>query len=120
MQPGVRRGGIALYLPVTLLSVMAVPAARALPSGETAGSWPEPVARFIRRSDDCMHFAGEFNGDHSPRDAAINRRMDVLRCNSLPSDLQALRQRYRADAAISARLATFDQDGMPNGAASGH
>lgn len=99
---------------------MAVQTARALPPGKTAGTWPEPVARFIQRSNDCLHFAGEFNGDHSARDAEVNRRMNVLRCNSLPSDLQALRRRYRADAGIRARLATFDDDGMPNGAASGN
>ena len=71
------------------------------------------MAQFIERSGNCRHFAGEFGGDGSPRDAEINRAMDKLRCNSLPVDLRRLRQRYRADARVIARLAAFDDDGMP-------
>lgn len=112
------RHGIARHLLGTLWCAMAVQTARALPPGKTAGTWPEPVARFIQCSDHSLHFAGEFNGNHSARDAEVNRRMDALRCNSLPGDLQALRKHYRADAGINARLATFYDDGMPNGAAS--
>ena len=75
--------------------------------------WPRPVAQFIERSGNCRHFAGEFGGDGSPRDAEVNRAMDKLRCNSLPADLRVLRRRYRADARVTTRLAAFDDDGMP-------
>ena len=85
-------------------------------SSAGAASWPAPVARFIERSDNCAHFAGEFGGNGSARDAEVNRELDKLRCNSLPADLRALRERYRGDVHISARLAAFDDDGIPKDA----
>lgn len=103
-----------------LLTALAAQPASAQPAdGHAAASWPEPVARFIGRSENCLHFAGEFGGDGSPRDAEVNREMDKLRCNSLPADLRVLRERYRGDAHVSARLAAFDDDGMPKDAGAG-
>ena len=97
----------------TLLIALAAQAAAQSPVRPADGGWPRPVAQFIERSGDCRHFAGEFGGDGSPRDAEVNRAMDKLRCNSLPVDLRTLRRRYRADARVTARLAAFDDDGMP-------
>lgn len=96
-----------------LLVALAAQAAAQSPVRPGANSWPRPVAQFIERSGNCRHFAGEFGGDGSPRDAEINRAMDKLRCNSLPVDLRTLRRRYRGDARVIARLAVFDDDGMP-------
>jgi len=87
--------------------------ATALPSGPADANWPEPVAHFIERSANCLHFAGEFGGDGSARDAEVNHAMDKLRCNSLAADLRLLRKRYRADARVTARLVRFDADGLP-------
>ncbi len=102
-----------------LLGVLACQPASASPAGGAGTHWPAPVARFIERSDGCMHFAGEFNGDGSARDAQVSRRMNELRCNSLLADLQALRKRYRGDAQIIARLGAFDEDGMPRNTETG-
>ncbi|HEY1589016.1 MAG TPA: hypothetical protein VGG00_04700 [Rhodanobacter sp.] len=96
-----------------LVGALAAQPASALPTGVADANWPVPITKFIERSENCMHFAGEFNGDGSARDAEVNRRMDELRCNSLPRDLQALRKRYRHDPRITARLDAFDDDGMP-------
>ncbi len=96
-----------------LLAALFIRTASALPASIVEATRPTPVAKFFGRSEGCMHFAGEFNGDRSARDAGIHRRMDELRCNALPHDLQQLRQRYRTDARVNARLEAFDEDGMP-------
>lgn len=101
------------------LLLMAASTASALPGGHANEHWPKPVAHFIARSEICLHFAGEFGGNGSPRDAEVNRETDKLRCDSLPTDLRTLRQRYRNDARISARLAAFDEDGLPKDADAG-
>ena len=109
-----RLGRWPRYLLGLPLAALATPAAFAhTPAHPVDGNWPRPVAQFIERSGNCQHFAGEFGGDGSPRDAEVNRAMDKLRCNSLPADLRTLRQRYRADARVTARLALFDDEGMP-------
>ncbi|WP_426702565.1 hypothetical protein ACPPVV_06060 [Rhodanobacter sp. Col0626] len=105
--------------PCLLLLALSTQAASALPAGIVKADWPAPVAKFVERSASCMHFAGEFNGDGSARDAEVNRRMDKLRCNALHQDLQALRRRYRTDARVTARLGAFDEDGMPKDADTG-
>ena len=96
-----------------LLAALFAQTASALPTSTVEANWPTPVAKFIERSESCMHFAGEFNGDRSARDAEVNRRMDELHCNALPHDLQALRKHYRTDARVTARLESFGEDGMP-------
>ncbi len=101
-----------------LLTALTAAAAAQPPARPADGSWPRPVAQFIERSENCQHFAGEFGGDGSPRDAEVNRQMDALRCNALPAELRTLRQRYRADAHVTARLAAFDHDGLPIAAGS--
>lgn len=108
-----RRGRCARHALGVLLTALTAAAAAQPPERPADGSWPRPVAQFIQRSENCQHFAGEFGGDGSPRDAEVNRQLDALRCNSLPADLRTLRQRYRADAQVTARLAAFDDDGMP-------
>jgi len=99
-------------LGLLLIALAAQTASAQSPVRPADDSWPRPVAQFIERGRNCQHFAGEFGGDGSPRDAEVNRAMDKLRCNSLPVDLRTLRQRYRADARVTARLAAFDDDGM--------
>jgi hypothetical protein len=96
-----------------LLAVLFTQTVSASSTSVADAGWPTPVATFIERSENCMHFAGEFNGDGSARDAEVNRRMDQLRCNALPHDLQVLRKRYRGDAHVSKRLGAFDEEGMP-------
>ena len=91
----------------------------ALPEGRVDASLPASVAQFIERSENCLHFAGEFGGDGSPRDAEVNREMDKLHCNSLSADLRTLRKRYRGDSNVGARLAAFDDEGLPKDADSG-
>jgi hypothetical protein len=110
-----RRGGV-IYSSGLLLAALFTLPAPALATGAVDADWPPPVAKFIERSEGCLHFAGEFDGDGSARDAEVGRRMDELRCNALPHDLQMLRKRYRNDARISARLGAFDEDGMPGDA----
>ncbi|OOG50273.1 hypothetical protein [Rhodanobacter sp. C01] len=102
-----------------LLGALAAQPASALSAGSADANWPAPMTKFIERSENCMHFAGEFNGDGSARDAEINHRMDELRCNSLPRDLQALRKRYRNNSRITTRLDAYDDDGMPRDAEPG-
>jgi hypothetical protein len=102
-----------------LLAALFIRTASALPASIVETTWPTPMASFIERSESCMHFAGEFDGDRSARDAEINRRMDDLRCNALPHDLQQLRKHYRTDARVNARLEAFDEDGMPRDAETG-
>jgi hypothetical protein len=114
MQDGLRRRrGVTLSSRGILLAVLLTQSILALPTANARTNWPTPVAKFIERSERCMHFSGEFNGDGSARDAEVNHRMDALRCNSLPADLKALRKRYRADARITKRLGAFEEDGMP-------
>jgi hypothetical protein len=105
-----------LFSSCLLPAALFVQTASALPNGSVDANWPAPVAKFIERSENCMHFAGEFNGDGSARDAEVNRRMDKLRCNALHRDLQALLKRYRADARVTKRLEAFDEDGLPRSA----
>ncbi|WEN16675.1 hypothetical protein PY254_08405 [Rhodanobacter sp. AS-Z3] len=91
----------------------------ARPNRRVDTHWPASVAQFIERSENCLHFAGEFGGDGSARDAEVNREMDKLRCNSLAADLQSLRQHYRGNVRVTRRLTGFDDDGMPKNTDSG-
>ena len=111
-RPGYPRG-------LLLIALVAQVASAQSPVHRANDNWPRPVARFIERSGNCQHFAGEFGGDGSPRDAEVNREMDKLRCNSLPADLRTLRQCYRTDARVTTRLAAFDDDGMPKDVGTG-
>lgn len=110
MQTNRRGPGSRLAL---LFAALVIQAASTLPASAGETDWPRPVTKFIERSENCLHFAGEFGGDGSARDVEVNRRMDELRCNALPHDLKTLHKRYRNDPRVSERLGAFDEDGMP-------
>lgn len=82
-------------------------------SGSGEFRTPADLQAFIQRSHDCGHFAGEFGGDHSARDAQVTGSMNRLHCDRLATDLRTMRLRYRDNANLVHRLATFDDDGLP-------
>lgn len=66
---------------------------------------PAEVAGIAGRLASCAHFAGEFSGDGSPRDAQINRTMTELRCDTLEHEAASLRRRYPDDRRVETALA---------------
>lgn len=54
---------------------------------------PSSVQALVARAEQCKHFAGEFNGDQSERDKAINNQMQTLGCDTLGSDIASELQR---------------------------
>jgi hypothetical protein len=61
---------------------------------------PGDAARLAARIDACLHFAGEFNGDRSPRDREVTRRMSDLKCDRIERDVARMRRRYPQNAAV--------------------
>jgi hypothetical protein len=65
---------------------------------------PPDAARLVTRIEACVHFAGEFNGDRSPRDREVARRMDALKCDRIVREVARMRRRYPRDAAVQRAL----------------
>jgi hypothetical protein len=67
---------------------------------------PTDVVEFFERRVLCEHFLGEEPYDAERREFLI-RSIDVT-CTGTDRTLQALRQRYRDDPGVAARLAEFE------------
>ncbi len=76
----------------------------AMPRDDGTGL-PAPVSRVAERLASCAHFAGEFSGDRSERDAQINRTLTELRCDTVEREAAELRRRYAGDERIQQALA---------------
>ena len=73
------------------------------------GPLPRDVIAFVERRTACNHFAGEFNGDRSPRDREVNRTMRELRCGRLETDEARLMKRHaKSPTALRALTETRD------------
>lgn len=66
---------------------------------------PAEVTAVAERLASCAHFAGEFSGDRSQRDAQINRTMTELRCDTVEREADALRREYPDDPRVQEALA---------------
>ena len=67
---------------------------------------PDDVLRFIERRDACDHFRGE-----DPYDAARRRFLEQQTrrfCLGTDAELERLRQKYRNDTAVTARLDQYE------------
>lgn len=65
----------------------------------------DPIDAVEWREVHCNFLAGEFGGDNSEQDRAVNARMDELRCGEdLLADVRALRESHVTDTATLARL----------------
>ena len=69
---------------------------------------PKSVNVFIQRYSTCYHYAGEFNGDRSIRDAQLNRQMAKLRCDTIEKDMQQFRKKHATNKKIMAALIQLD------------
>ena len=92
----------------TLIAVQNV--AIAAPASAKNQPLPKSVNAFIQRYSACYHYAGEFNGDGSTRDAQINRQMAQLRCDTIEKDTQQFRKKYAANKKIMAAFAQVDME----------
>lgn len=64
-----------------------------------------PIDAVEWREVRCNFLAGEFGGDDSAQDRAINARMDELRCgDGVLEDARALKASHASDTAAIARL----------------
>ena len=69
---------------------------------------PRDAAIVAYRLEQCVHFAGEFNGDGSEHDAEVNRIMVELRCDTIKQEALDLRSRYRDSEAVLQAMAPAD------------
>lgn len=69
---------------------------------------PKPVNVFIERYGSCYHYAGEFSGDGSARDAQLNRQMAKLRCETIERDTKAFRKKYATNKKVMTAFAKVD------------
>ena len=98
----------AVAVLTTLIAVQSV--AIAAPAPSKSQVLPKSVNVFIQRYSACYHYAGEFNGDGSARDAQINRKMAQLRCDTIEKDTQQFRKKYAANKKIMAAFAQVDME----------
>ena len=96
----------AVAVLATLIAVQNV--AIAAPDSAKIQSMPKSVNVFIQRYSACYHYAGEFNGDGSARDAQLNRQMAKLRCDTIEKDTQQFRKKHAANKKIMAALIQLD------------
>lgn len=93
---------------VALLLAAALAGCAAAPSREQAqgAMLPADVIEFLERRVLCEHFLGE-DGYDAERRAFLERSI-VATCTGTDAALEALRERYRDDPGILARLAEFE------------
>ncbi len=82
----------------------------AAPASAKIQPLPKSVNVFIERYSACYHYAGEFNGDGSTRDAQLNRQMAKLRCDTIEKDTQQFRRKYAANKKIMTAFAQVDME----------
>lgn len=90
----------------TLIAVQNV--AIAAPASAKNQPLPKSVNAFIQRYSACYHYAGEFNGDGSTRDAKLNRQMAKLRCDTIEKDTQQFHKKYAGNKKVMAALIQLD------------
>ena len=91
-----------------LLSALVIPAFASPVLAASKSALPKEAQQFLNRYELCGHFAGEFNGDLSERDAELNREMEKLRCGSLDQEEKAFRQKYAHNKKVMAALIQLD------------
>lgn len=96
----------AVAVLTTLIAVQSVVIAASAPSKSQV--LPKSANAFIQRYSACYHYAGEFNGDGSTRDAQLNRQMAKLRCDTIEKDTQQFRKKYAANKKVMAALIQLD------------
>jgi|APLak6261664640_1056046.scaffolds.fasta_scaffold42084_2 hypothetical protein len=63
------------------------------------------VKSLITRAETCIHFSGEFNGDHSDRDKEVIAEMDKLKCADIDKELLAAKEKYKNNPELLKSLA---------------
>ena len=96
----------AVAVLATLIAVQNV--AVAAPASAKNQPLPKSANAFIQRYSACYHYAGEFNGDGSTRDAQLNRQMAKLRCDTIEKDTQQFRKKYAGNKKVMAALIQLD------------
>ena len=96
----------AVSVLATLIAVQSV--AIAAPAPSKSQVLPKSANAFIQRYSACYHYAGEFNGDGSARDAQLNRQMAKLRCDTIEKDTQQFRKKYAGNKKVMAALIQLD------------
>ena len=98
----------AVAVLTTLIAVQSVAIAAPAPSKNQP--LPKSVDAFMERYSACYHYAGEFNGDGSARDAQVNRQMAQLRCDTIEKDTSAFRKKYATNKKVMAAFAQVDME----------
>jgi hypothetical protein len=62
---------------------------------------PKAVSKFTARAVMCQHFAGEINGDNSPRDKQVNAQLTKLKCTTLKANHARMMKKYAGNASIA-------------------
>lgn len=98
-----------ILLSVSLLLItMVIPAFASPVIATSKNALPKEAQQFLQRYEMCRHFAGEFNGDRSERDAELNREMNKLRCGSMDQDEKVFRKKYAYNKKVMAALIQLD------------
>lgn len=98
----------AVAVLTTLIAVQNI--AIATPASSKNQPLPKSVNAFMERYSACYHYAGEFNGDGSARDAQLNRQMAKLRCDNIEKDTSAFRKKYATNKKVMAEFAKVDME----------
>ncbi|RYY80581.1 MAG: hypothetical protein EOO69_01405 [Moraxellaceae bacterium] len=88
--------------------MMVIPAFTTPALAASKNALPKEDQQFLKRYELCDHFAGEFNGDRSERDAELNREMAKLRCGSIDQEEKAFRKKYAHNKKVMATLIQLD------------
>ena len=70
---------------------------------------PADALRVADRLSACTHFSGEINGDRSERDREVYAAMTELGCDTIDTDVSAMRHRYPGNRAVQAALDAASQ-----------
>jgi hypothetical protein len=71
------------------------------------------LERFVERRELCDHFRGEISGEpnkNPERELEVNTALDKY-CKGIDGQLASLKERYKADTSISAKLSTYEPIG---------
>lgn len=78
-----------------------------------AAPLPKDVAKFVERREGCDHFRGEIPESTDPdRMGEVNRELKKL-CKGTDKKLLQLKQKYAANAELTALLASFEPNIEP-------
>jgi hypothetical protein len=81
----------------TLLLLCILSSACSKVTSETSpGTNQSEVKSLIKRAETCIHFSGEFNGDHSDRDKEVIAEMDKLKCADIDKELLTAKEKYKS------------------------